>query len=609
MQKADQILQAIRKLGEKGLPLTRIYRALYCEELYLIAYNKIYRNHGALTPGTENDTVDGMSLQRIRNIIEELRWERFRFRPARRVRIPKKSGGSRPLGVPNFKDKLVQEVLRMILEAYYEPSFRTSSHGFRPGRGCHTALHDVNKFKGTTWFIEGDIHGCFDTIDHSVLMALLAKDIQDGRLLNLLRMSLDAGVVENWKYHRTYSGTPQGGILSPILSNIYLHELDIFIEDVLIPHYTQGENRASSNAYSALQQRINRARQRGDRQLAKRLVQERRQLPSKDTQDLHFRRLRYVRYADDFLLGFIGPKSEAEEIKATIGTFLRETLHLEMNSTKTLITHARTERAKFLGYAVSISHCDHKISHREGSLRRARAINGHVRLRIPHGLIEEHIKRYQKKGKVVHEPVLLRYSDAHIIDTYQKRFRGLAEYYKYAGDRRRLGGLQYVMRMALVKTLADKFKVSNGHIYRKYSGTQTVDGFTYRTLQVDVPTKRGHRTIYWGAIPLKVVKIGEQALNDERYVEPISDVRSELIHRLQKDTCELCGSRQNCEVHHVRKLADLNKPGRKQKPEWVKRMAALRRKTLIVCRQCHDDIHAGRPTPKSRENVLESRVQ
>jgi len=163
MQTANHILQAMRKLGEQRQPLTRVYRSLFCEDIFLAAYDKIRRNQGALTPGTENDTVDGMSRDRIRRLIEELRYERFRFRPARRIHIPKKSGGSRPLGLPNFTEKLVQEALRMLLEAYYEPRFRDSSHGFRPTRGCHTALTAIHQqFQGVSWFIEGDIRGCFD---------------------------------------------------------------------------------------------------------------------------------------------------------------------------------------------------------------------------------------------------------------------------------------------------------------------------------------------------------------------------------------------------------------------------------------------------------------
>jgi group II intron reverse transcriptase/maturase len=238
MQKAEHILQAMCKLGEKRIPLTRVYRCLYSEDLFLAAYDKIARNKGALTPGMEDDTVDGMSQRRIHNIIEQLRHERFRFRPSRRIQIPKKSGGSRPLSIPNLSEKLVQEVLRKMLEAYYEPRFRDSSHGFRPGRGCHTALTNIKwQFRGTVWFIEGDIRGCFDNISHEVLMSILSRDIHDGRLLNLIQKSLEAGYVEDWRHHQTYSGAPQGGILSPLLSNIYLHELDEFIENWTLANF------------------------------------------------------------------------------------------------------------------------------------------------------------------------------------------------------------------------------------------------------------------------------------------------------------------------------------------------------------------------------------
>ncbi len=277
MQTAEQVLQAIRKMGAKRIPLTRVYRCLCNEALFLAAYGKIGRNHGALTPGTDNDTADGMSLQRIRNLIEQLRYERFHVRPARRIHIPKKRGGSRPLGLPNFSEKLVQEVLRMVLEAYYEPRFRDSSHGFRPGRGCHTALQTIKqRFDGTTWLIEGDIRGAFDTIDHTVLLSILARDIKDGRLLNLIRLHLQAGVLDGWKYQATYSGTPQGGVLSPLLSNIYLHALDEYVEDTLIPQFTRGTVRAKNPAYKRYEYRITQARQRGDTATMQALKRERR---------------------------------------------------------------------------------------------------------------------------------------------------------------------------------------------------------------------------------------------------------------------------------------------------------------------------------------------
>jgi group II intron reverse transcriptase/maturase len=605
MQNAEQILQAMRKLGEKRIPLTRVYRSLYSEDLFLAAYDKIARNQGALTLGTENDTVDGMSLERIRNIIQKLRNEQFRFRPSRRIQIPKKSGGSRPLSIPNFSEKLVQEVLRAILEAYYEPRFLDCSHGFRPERGCHTALAYIKrKFKGMSWFIEGDIRGCFDNISHDALMNILSEDIQDGRLLNLIRMCLEAGYMDDWQYHRTYSGAPQGGIISPLLSNIYLHKLDEFIENELIPQYTRGEKRVPNPEYSLLGSRLRHARKKGDVDTVNQIQQRMRQIPSQDTQDPNFRRLRYCRYADDWFIGFAGPKSEAEDIKTAVGKFLKDKLQLEMNTSKTLITHARTEKAHFLGYAISVYHADDKLSPRTGTPTKTRSINGVIRLGIPYGLVDQRAKRHQQNGKPVHEAGLLHFSDAQIIDVYQQRFRGIAQYYKYAVDRHQLGKLKYVMETALTRTLANKFKVSVPRIYQRYQGTQVVEGRAYKTLQVKVPTKKGTRCIHWGAIPLRVVSPGTQPIDDHigRHNVPLSS-RTDLIQRLQAEECEMCGSHENCEVHHIRKLNDLKQRwrGRKEKPDWVKRMIALQRKTLVVCHQCHVDIHAGRPVPKLRK--------
>ena len=602
MQTAEQILQALHKLGEKRIPLTRVYHHLYSEDLYLNAYAKIYKNAGILTPGSEGETADGMSMAVIRDVIAQLRQERYRFRPSRVTGIPKKSGGIRKLGMPDFADKLVQEVVRMQLEAYYEPRFSDSSHGYRPGRGCHTALkHIQQRFRGATWLIEGDIKGCFDNIDHEVLMSILARDIHDQRLLNLIRQGLKAGKVEEWTYKETYSGAPQGGILSPLLSNIYLNEFDNFIEDVLQPQYTRGKTRERNPAYNELRHAIDRARNVADWEQVKRLEHERRQLPSQDMKDSNFRRLKYVRYADDFVVSFIGTRQEAEAIRDAIAEFLRDHLKLELSLEKTAITHAKTEQAMFLGYAISIYHVNDKITPSAAAPHGRRSINGHVRLGIPTERLNDYAREYQRHGKTISKSGLLMFSDAHIMDTFQAKFRGIAEYYQYAADRHRLGTLKGIMQQSLVKTLAHKFKVSVSQIYRRYRGTQTVDGYPYKTLQVEVPTKRGTRTLYWGAIPLKTQKHFSQALPD--FKDRLwRDVRSDLIQRLQADQCELCGSSDRVQVHHVRKLADLKQrwAGRKEKPAWVTSMIAMQRKTLMVCHACHVSIHAGKAPKLSR---------
>ena len=596
MQKAERILQALHNMGVKRTPLTRVYRSLYSEELYLKAYAKIYKNAGALTPGTEGETADGMSIEVVRDIIEQMKHERFRFRPSLGTGVPKKSGDIRKLGMPNFKDKLAQEALRLMLDAYYEPRFRDCSHGYRPGRGCHTALKQIKQsFRGAAWFIEGDIKGCFDNINHDVLLDILAKDVQDGRLLNLIRQGLKAGKLEEWEYKETHSGTPQGGILSPLLSNIYLHELDCFVEDVLKPQYnTGGRDRRINPAYKAYEYPLRRAREAGDLDRVKQLEQERRQLPSRDMYDPNFRRLKYVRYADDFILSFIGTKQEAETIRDAIATFLRDHLKLELSLEKTSITHATTEKARFLGYDISIYQVDDKLTPHPNMPAGRRSINGHVRLGVPYGLVNEYAKGYMRKGKTISQSGLLMYSDAHIIDVFQSRFRGIAEYYQYAVDRCRLNSLKNIMQQSLVKTLAHKFKISVSKVYRRYRNKHEVDGFTYKTLSVEVPTAKGTRTIRWGAIPLKTVNVINEPLRD--FKDTRWGERSDLLRRLKADTCELCGSRDRVNVHHVRKLSDLKRrwQGRREKPAWVVRMIAMQRKTLVVCHDCHVNIHAGR---------------
>ena len=433
-------------------------------------------------------------------------------------------------------------------------------------------------------------------------MNILSRDVQDGRLLNLIRRCLKAGYLEDWRYHLTYSGTPQGGVLSPLLSNIYLHELDTYIEDTLIPSFTKGKRRADNKAFRNYHYHIKKAHQRGDIELARKLRLERRRLPSKDTHDPNFRRLRYVRYADDFILSFIGPKSEAEEIKMTIGAFLGDKLHLEMSKSKTLITHAKTQHAHFLGYALSVFQNNDKLTYNPANGYKTRNLNGGIRLGVPYGLVKEQAKRYQRKGKVIHEAALADFADAHIIMLYQLRFRGIAQYYKYATDVHRLGELKWVMQQALTKTLAFKHKTSVAKVYRRYRGTQLVDGQEYSTLQVKVQTKQGTRHYWWGAIPLKTIQPGTEPIKDRKHFDYYKTFRSDLVRRLQADTCELCGTKGNCEVHHVRKLSDLKNKwkGRKTKPAWVKRMIAMQRKTMIACHQCHVAIHGGNLSPKSR---------
>jgi group II intron reverse transcriptase/maturase len=589
MQNAATILEIICERGRKGLPLERLYRCLFNPELYLIAYGRIYRNDGAMTPGSTAETVDGMRLGKITAIIDALRWERYRWTPTRRVYIEKKGPGKkkRPLGLPTWSDKLLQEVVRLLLEAYYEPQFSDHSHGFRPGRGCHTALQKIYPgWRGTTWFIEGDIAQCFDRLDHQILRSILAEKIHDNRFLRLIDGLLQAGYLEDWRYHATLSGAPQGGVVSPILSNIYLDRLDKFIETNLLPAHNRGRRRQTNRHYVRLHRTITELEKAGNIAEAMRLRKQLQQMPSRNPDDPGYRRLRYCRYADDWLLGFTGPQWEAEQIKAEVGKFLRNDLRLELSEAKTLITHGRTQAARFLGYEIVVLNNDSKHDHRGH-----RSINAQIGLKVPADVIRAKCRPYLHHGRPIRRTERTVNSDFSIVAQYQAEFRGIAGYYQLAFNLHRLGRLQYVMQRSLVKTLARKYRVRVSRIYRRYRTVLQTDHGPRRGLQVTVERDGGRAPLaaQWGGISLaRKIRIGNL---DDHPKQVWNSGRSEIIKRLLADTCEMCGSHDGVEVHHIRHLCDLTIKGRAARPAWVQQMAARRRKTLVVCRVCHENIH------------------
>jgi group II intron reverse transcriptase/maturase len=581
MQNAETVLEVLRERGRRGLPCDELYRQLFNPGLYLLAYGRVYANHGAMTPGADGETADGRALAKIGRITDALRHERYRFQPVKRIYIPKKSGKKRPLGLPSWSDKIVGEVVRLLLESYYEPVFSDLSHGFRPRRGCHTALRKAaDQWTGTTWFIEGDISDCFGSLDHEVLLSALAENIRDNRFLRLIKQMLQAGYLEDWAWNATLSGVPQGGIVSPVLSNIYLDRLDKSAEKVLIPEYTRGTGRAPSPAYVRIITAIKRARKHGDRAAVRQLRARRRGQPSGDPRDPGFRRLHYVRYADDHLLGFTGPKAEAEQIKTRLAQFLREDLKLELNQGKTLITHARTGAASFLGYEITVQH----------SLDRP-TVNGVIRLRVPKTAIKAKCAPYLKHGQPVHRPELMNSDDHMIIATYGAEYRGIVQYYLLASDVWRLNRLRWAAETSMLKTLAAKHGSTVTKMARKYK-TRTVTPHGLRTCFEASVERAGRKPLAarFGGIPLKRQR---KAVLTDRQPAPATG-RNELLTRLRAGRCEWCDQRGLVEVHQVRKLADLTRPGRPQ-PAWAQLMATMRRKTLVVCSSCHQAIHAQQP--------------
>ncbi len=583
MQEAEVVLGVLRERGRKGLPVTQLYRQMFNKDLYLAAYGRIYSNQGAMTPGPSQETADGMSEDLIHEVTGQMRRERYRFSPARRVYIPKKNGKLRPLGLPSWPDKLVGEVVRLLLEAYYEPRFSGRSHGFRKGKGCHTALREIQyTWTGTTWFVEGDISDCFGSLDHKILLGILAEKIHDQRFLRLIGGMLKAGFLEEWQYHETLSGCPQGGVVSPILSNIYLSKLDDFVERELIPHYTRGASRAASPAYRRAKRSLGLARQRGDRAEARRLARLMRTLPSLDPMDPGYRRLRYTRYADDHLLGFAGPRAEAEQIKARLAEFLRDELGLELNQDKTLITHARSQRARFLGYDITVQHSSTKLTNGR------RTANGKIALRVPPEVVKAQCTRYRCHGKPWPRPRLQNLDDYDIVRTCAAEYAGVVNYYLLAQDVWRLRTLRWHAETSMLKTLAAKHRSTVTKMASRYRAKVMTSDGPRRCFEARV-TRKGKRDLVarFGGIALRQDR---QAVITDPDPVPVRLPRRELLLRLRTRTCELCETGTTVAVHQVAGLKQLGKPGPGQ-PAWAALMAKIRRKTLVVCAPCHDWIH------------------
>lgn len=602
MRNPEKVLNSLAKhSGNLDYKFERLYKVLFNEEMYYTAYQKIYSKVGNMTAGIDGTTIDGMSILRIEKLISSLKNESYQPNPSKRTYIPKKNGKKRPLGIPSFDDKLVQEVIRMILESIYEGSFEHTSHGFRPKRSCHTALLGMQQsFNATRWFIEGDIKGFFDNINHEVLINTLKERIADERFIRLIRKFLNAGYVEDWVFHKTYSGTPQGGIISPILANIYLDKFDKYIREY-ISKFDKGNRTKVNRLYKQFEPKVGRLAKKlksvEDTAVRKQLIkdinglkQERSQYPSVNRMDDGYRRLKYVRYADDFLLGVIGSKEDCKKIKDDIRAFLEQKLKLELSDEKTLITNAK-KPAKFLGYDVFVRKSNDMTKDKRG--RKARFIGEKIVLYVTTEVMRKKLLAYKalkiitRKGKEVWEPCSRTYmkdlDDLEIINQVNAEIRGFYNYYSIANNSSYVNSLSYILEYSMYKTYALKYQTS----ISKEKTKRDIGGvFTIR-YQNKEGSPRYCRFYKEGFRRQKIAR-GSYVDSLPRTITTTGG-RNSLITRLQTKVCEICGTTENLEMHHVRKLKDL-----KGKKDWEKRMIARNRKTLAVCSTCHDKIHAGK---------------
>lgn len=600
MRSPERVLNSLNEHSkDSSYKFERLYRLLFNEELFYVAYQKIASNGGSTTKGSDGRSIDGMSLARIETLIASLKDESYQPHPSRRVHIPKKNGKTRPLGIPAFEDKLVQEVVRMILEAIYEGHFETTSHGFRPKRSCHTALLHIQKtFNGAKWFIEGDIKGFFDNIDHDVLVGILRERISDDRFIRLIRKFLKAGYVEDWTFHNTYSGTPQGGIVSPILANIYLDKLDKYVKEY-IQHFDKGTKRRpgkeSNNLANERKRTVRKLKKVKDGTEKAALVarlkaieQERAAFPNGDEMDGSYRRLKYIRYADDFILGVIGSKEDALRIKEDIKSFLSESLALELSEEKTLITHTG-KSAKFLGYEITVTRDNHQRRDVRGCLRRT--YGKRVRLNVSMATLRDKLLEYGameiklRNGKEIWKPKcrsgLIFNDDLEILDRYNRETVGFCNYYLIANNCVVLHNFRYIMEYSMYKTFAGKYRSTVRKINKKYRYNKLF------TVKYEQKGAIKSRTFYKTSFKRRTT-----AFNGSCDIEPysIADVsRTNLTDRLKAEKCELCGATGKLIMHHVRNLKDL-----KGKESWKRLMSARKRKTIALCPSCHRLRHLGK---------------
>ena len=596
MKPTTEILARISQnsLANKEEVFTKLYRYLLRPDIYFVAYKNLYANNGAATKGVNEDTADGFSEAKIDSIIKALADETYQPRPVRRTYIQKKNNRKklRPLGIPTFTDKLVQEVLRMILEAVYEPIFLDVSHGFRPKRSCHTALKQLRReFNGTRWFVEGDIKGCFDNINHAVLVGLLSNKIKDARITKLIYKFLKAGYLENWQYHKTYSGTPQGGIISPLLANIYLHELDKFVMKLKSEFDTPGvgqitpEYRELHNEIKRLSHRLTKVTGEEREMVLAEYKPKRQKLMTIPCTAQTDKKLKYVRYADDFLIAVKGNREDCQWIKSKLAEFIGDTLKMELSEDKTLITHS-SKCARFLGYDVRVR--------RSGKIKRGgpghvkmRTLNGGVELLVP---LNDKIRQFvftkgvamqKEDGSMfpVHRKYLIGLTDLEIVSVYNAELRGICNYYGMASNFCKLHYFAYLMEYSCLKTLASKHKTSLSKIIDKFNDGTGKWGVPYET-------KLGNKRRYFANY---ADCKGKGSATD--YISNAAIVYgyavNTLENRLKAKVCELCGTTESdhYEVHHINKLKNL-----KGKERWEIAMIAKHRKTLVVCRDCHRSI-------------------
>jgi len=560
----------------KNLINTNLLKLLSDTDILLAAYTNLKSSPGNLTPGIDKETLDGLNLSWFQNLQKDLNTNKFQFRPARRLEIPKANGkGTRPLGIVSPRDKIVQGAMLLILEAIFEPTFMTNSHGFRPKRGCHSALGQIKRtYTAVNWFIEGDISKCFDSFDHKLLVKLIERRIRDKGFTDLLYKALKAGYLFQGQFFSPDLGTPQGSIVSPILCNILLHELDKFVEE-LRANFDIG-NRHRINPEWRKLSRVGQIK-----------TIHRNNIGSRMFNDSSYKRLRYVRYADDFLIGIIGSKQDCVDLREKIHTFLAQELKLDLNLDKTKITNAKESTAHFLGTDIRITPLSKRPVirvFRNGSSYLS-SVNTRPQLLVP---IKKLVAKLESKGiaKPGGKPTrwghMFPFEVAHIVKHYFTMWQGISNYYSFADNYGLLGRIHYILKYSCVLTLASKLRLGTAkQVFKKFG--KDIKIIKNNKLITSFPQASfARRNIFHNTA---ISNINPFSRMDKL---AMATFRSK---KLFEANCSHCGSTENIEVHHVRKIRDSSK---KIKADWLtSMMSRMNRKQIPLCKTCHINYHRG----------------
>jgi len=596
-------LEGLKKVNKKNLEHIndKLIHIISDVKTLILAYEYIKSNPGNSTPGVSSTTLDQIDLEWFHHVSSKLKAGKYKFSPARRLYIPKPGNENkkRPLTISSPRDKIVQQAILFILEAIYEPSFLDYSHGSRPGRGTHTALKYIKyKFKESKWCIEADIESNFPNIDHKILMNLLKKRITCPKFLSLIKNSIKAGYVEKGKFFESNIGLFQGNITSPILNNVYLHELDLYM-DKLIYLFHRGKRRKKNPVYRKFQYLMEKAE--SDSFKIKNLRKQRRKVCSKDPFDQDFKRLCYVRYVDDFVVGVIGSREETAELEEKIRTFLKNKLKLNLSSEKTLITHFSKQYITFLSTFIKGTWEREKrlINIKRKGVTRKEKVTSRTVLKAPIKLLFEKatFNGFFKKRNNEFVPTYvgrcINLDHEDILRYYNSVIRGILNYYSFVNNHKSLGSIIHGLKLSCARTLALKYKLRHASkVFRKFGSNLKESRKSKTELYIPKTFK-----------PLKKFKIN--------VVEPDSVIFRNWNNKFTKSNlfrqCVICSSTKNVEMHHIRKIRDLKSKLRKKNTDFFSfQMAAINRKQVPLCAEHHKALHNNTLSYDERELFKEN---